>query len=336
MDAQSAFFNVVAADEAMHDPGPESNWNESAFFHVVEEDGSAGALFRIGRRVNEGFAEVTALQLRSTGDALVGFRKAKITDNLRWQAGDLDFASEGTGGGWSISFDGELSHLADGTEFADPGTAFRNSPKEKAAFDLSWADLAPPYRTSTDGTYHGGDSVAKDHYAGVGQVTGTVRIDGQEKRIRGFGFRDHSWGVRNWQSIDCWRWVYGQLDAGNLFSVVAMQVGTPEPAVAGIVLKDGTPHVVTEMSVKCRYDGAPDYWLAGADVTIPLPDGDVFEATYQPTCRLPLRHTKGDEVLRIVEHLANVQINGKSGAGWIEVTDRMEDGRPFGLVHGDA
>ncbi|OOL33061.1 hypothetical protein GQ85_03545 [Rhodococcus rhodochrous] len=336
MDADSEYFSVVAADEAMHEPGPESNWNESAFFHVVEEDGSAGSLFRIGRRVNEGLAEVTALQLRNTGDALVGFQRAEISDNLQWEAGDLNFSSADPAEGWSISFEGELSHLADGVEFAEPGKALRSSPKEKVTFDLRWVDLVPPYRTSTDGTYHGGESVAKDHYAGVGRMTGTVTVDGRVKQIRGFGFRDHSWGIRNWQSIDCWRWVYGQLDADNLYSVVAMQVGTPEPAVAGIALKNGVPHIVTEMSVKCHYDGAPDYWLSGADVAISLPDGDVFEASYEPTCRLPLRHTKGTEVLRIVENLANVQINGEAGAGWIEVTDRMEDGRPFGLIHGDG
>ncbi|WP_216893147.1 DUF7065 domain-containing protein [Nocardia alni] len=329
-DEQAAYFSVTAADEGMHDPGPEGQWNESAFVHVVEEDGRAGALFRIGRRVNEGLAEVTALHLRDGRDAFVGFERAPITGNGGWAAGSLDFrAAEG----WSVRFDGTLSHLPDGELFLDPGRAMRECPRVPARFELTAVDLVPPYRTTTDGTYHGGAAIAKDHYAGVARVSGSAVIDGRKREVRGFGFRDHSWGVRDWQAVDCWRWIYGQLDAENLFSVVVMYPSGGEPDVAGIALRGGRPFIVTEASVTCRYAGPPDHWVDAVEIVVPHPGGAIM-ASFQPTCRLPLRHRKGGEVLRIVEHLARVTFDGRPGAGWFETTDRMEAGRPFGLTRG--
>jgi len=57
-------------------------------------------------------------------------------------------------------------------------------------------------------------------------------------------------------------------------------------------------------------------------------------ASFEPSCRLPLRHRRGNEVLRIVEQLATVAIDGAAGAGWFETADRLDDGMPFGMTHG--
>jgi hypothetical protein len=330
---QPAYFSVTPADEDLHEIGPEPQWNESAFFHVVEEDGRSGLLFRIGRRVNEGFAEVTALQLRAGGDALVGFQRAPISGHDRWRAGSLDFTRTDPAAGWAVCYDGELSHLADGADFAEPGRALRESAKVAAVIRLTCTDLVPPYRTTTDGTYHGGAAVAQDHYAGVARVTGTLALDGQPREVRGFGFRDHSWGVRDWQAIDCWRWFYGQADAGNLFSVVQMKAAGAEPDVAGLVVRAGRPWIVKHMTASCRYTAAAPHWMETAQISIPHPDGAVV-ASFEPSCRLPLRHRRGNEVLRIVEQLATVAIDGAAGAGWFETADRLDDGMPFGMTHG--
>lgn len=332
MDARPAYFNISADDEGMHHPGPEDNWNESAFFHVVEQDGRTGALFRIGRRVNEGYAEVTALQLREDGAALVGFERAAIDGNQCWRAGGLDFRTDDAAAGWEITYDGELSELTDGELFLEPGRALRESRRLHARFELHARDITPPYRTTTDGSYHGGEAIAKDHYAGVSEVTGTVAFEDRRRAVAGCGFRDHSWGPRNWQGVDCWRWVYGQLDPDNLFSIVVMWHGH-KPDTAGILVRDGRATIVTEVAIRCHYSTAPHYWVESVEITIPHQAGPVV-ATLAPTSRLPLRHRKGEEVLRIVEHLAPAHIDGRPAAGWFETADRMVDGRPFGMTRG--
>lgn len=326
----SAYFTVTALDEAMHDVEAEAQWNESAFFHLVVADGRRGALFRIGRRVNEGMAEVTALELRDTGEALVAFERPSITDNENWTAGNLDFVLADPGPGWNVSYDGSVSRLDHGEAFLDPGRALRESPRVAFGARLTAVDIVPPYRTTTDRTYHGGAGIAKDHYAGVARVSGTLKVDGIEQDVTGFGFRDHSWGVRNWQSIDCWRWLYGQLDVENIFSIVVMYPTGGEPDVAGILIRNGRPSIVTDATLTCRYGAAPHYWVEAVELVLPHADGPVV-ASFAPVCRLPLRHRKGEEVLRIVEQLAQVTIDGHAGAGWFETTDRIVDGQPFVL-----
>ncbi|MFT4081137.1 MAG: hypothetical protein QM638_00990 [Nocardioides sp.] len=326
----SPYFNVTEADEALHEPGPEPDWNESAFFHLVETDGRSGSLFRIGRRVNEQRAEVTALRLMDDGSALVGFDRPAISGNDAWRAGALDFVREA--GEWRVTFDGTLSHLAKGEAFADPGAALRSSPRVDTRFELAATDVAPAYRTSADGTYHGGEAIAKDHYAGVARVHGRVTIDGESREMAGFGFRDHSWGPRNWQAIDCWRWAYGQLDGDNLFSVVVMW-HDGQPDVAGIAVRNGRPEVIREARVRTTYGARPTFYADGVKVVIPHPEGEIT-ATFRSTSRLPLRHRKGEEILRIVEQLAEVSIDGTPGVGWFETCDRMSDGTPFGMAQG--
>jgi hypothetical protein len=157
-----------------------------------------------------------------------------------------------------------------------------------------------------------------------------MNIDGREHSVRGFGFRDHSWGVRNWQAVDCWRWYYAQLDADNLFSVVVMKASDTESNVAGILVRAGRPHIVTELETTVQYSGDPHYWVEGAEIVIPHPDGEVI-AAFAPISRLPLRHRRGEQVLRIVEQLATVRVDGVPATGWFETADRITDGRPFGL-----
>ncbi len=67
MNAHLDYFDFDASDEGLHQPGPEPQWNESVLFHLVEKDGQRALLLRIGRRVNEGHAEMTVAQLAVGG-----------------------------------------------------------------------------------------------------------------------------------------------------------------------------------------------------------------------------------------------------------------------------
>jgi hypothetical protein len=73
-------------------------------------------------------------------------------------------------------------------------------------------------------------------------VHGTVRVAGDELEFTGPGQRDHSWGVRDWWSMD-WVWSAACLDDGervhavqirlpdgNRFGVGYVQPSTGEPA----------------------------------------------------------------------------------------------------------
>ncbi len=46
-------------DEYNHEPDPVSNYNESMYFNVVDHSTGVGGWFRLGNRVNEGYAEMS-------------------------------------------------------------------------------------------------------------------------------------------------------------------------------------------------------------------------------------------------------------------------------------
>ena len=56
----------------------------------------------------------------------------------------------------------------------------------------------------------------------------------------------------------------------------------------------------------------------------------VYVAGLKSNCKMPLRNKKGDEMFRMVENLATVQMPGGSGHGWIEAADLIVEGIPKG------
>jgi hypothetical protein len=55
------------------------------------------------------------------------------------------------------------------------------------------------------------------------RVHGTVRIDGDEIALRGPGQRDHSWGLRDWWSMD-WMWSAARLEDGERIHAVQVRL----------------------------------------------------------------------------------------------------------------
>jgi hypothetical protein len=83
------------------------------------------------------------------------------------------------------------------------------------------------------------------------------------------------------------------------------------------------------LHIQSRYSGAPDFYLEEIDVRVPLPDGD-YHATLKSVCKMPLRHRKGENMFRMVENLAKVEMDGATGDGWIEAADLIVEGIPLG------
>ena len=71
-------------DEYTHEPDPVSNYNESMYLNGFDLERELGAWFRIGNRVNEGYAEMTVCIYLP--DGLVGFLygRPEITSRETW------------------------------------------------------------------------------------------------------------------------------------------------------------------------------------------------------------------------------------------------------------
>ena len=91
MAEQQRATRIVLApeDEYNHEPDPVPNYNESMYLNVVDHGSTVGAWFRIGNRVNEGYAEMSCCVYLPDGRVGFMYRRPEIATNEVFDAGGL-------------------------------------------------------------------------------------------------------------------------------------------------------------------------------------------------------------------------------------------------------
>ena len=79
-------------DEYTHEPDPVPNYNESMYLNGFDLEREVGAWFRIGNRVNEGYAEMTVCIYLPGGRVGFLYGRPEITTNDEMLAGGLEIA----------------------------------------------------------------------------------------------------------------------------------------------------------------------------------------------------------------------------------------------------
>jgi len=74
-------------DEYCHKPDEAQNYNESMYFNIFDPAQNIGGWFRIGNRVNEGYAEVSACVYLPDGRVGFMFNRPRIDNNDELNAG---------------------------------------------------------------------------------------------------------------------------------------------------------------------------------------------------------------------------------------------------------
>jgi hypothetical protein len=224
------------ADEGRHPAGPEELWNESWYFDAVARDGSVGAYVRLGLYPNLGVAWYTAF-VCGPGRPTV----AVVDFEAALPAGE-ELATAAGGGRAGHVCEEPLERFrvtleATGEAHDDPSAFLRAEPGRPVpvALDLTWQTLGVPYayRLAT-------------RYEIPCRVSGTLTVDGEELALDAVGQRDHSWGTRDWWSMD-WVWSAGHLDDGTRFHAVELRlpdaprlgVGYVQPPGGELVELDG-------------------------------------------------------------------------------------------------
>ena len=218
-------------DEQAHRPGAEELWNESWYLDAVAEDGSLGAYVRIGLYPNLGVAWYTAYVTGPDRPAIavVDLNAPLPTgEHLRTVTGPLEakHRCERPLQRFSVTLEGT------GEAYEDHSAPLRDERGSSipVALDLTWdTDGAPyAYRMTT-------------RYEIPCQVQGAIRIGEESLELRGPGQRDHSWGLRDWWSMD-WMWSAGRLDDGARVHAVQIRLpGAGEFGVGYVQSTDGEP-----------------------------------------------------------------------------------------------
>ena len=296
----------ASRDEAPHDPGPEQLWNESWYFDAVAPDGSLGAYVRVGLYPHLDACWYTALVCgpgRPTIAAIDFTAPLPAPSGLTVSTPELRAehrCSEPLG-----RF--EVALQASARAYADAADLLRGAPGEPAALalELAWETAGAPYAYALTPRY--------EIPCGV---QGAIRVDERQLELRAaLGQRDHSWGVRDWWSMD-WMWSALHLDDGTRLHAVQLRMPHTPPLGVGYVQPTSGELIELE-----RVDASEQVGANGLVTHAELvlhPPGLRLEVT--PLAFGPLRLVAPDgRVSHFPRAMCRVHSSdGRAGVGWME------------------
>lgn len=328
------------ADEYPHEPDEATNYNESMYLNGFDPAQEVGGWFRLGNRVNEGYAEMTVCVYLPGGRVGFMYARPSIETNKEMAAGGLRIDVVEPFEHLKVTYDGNVCLLDEPGRMADPRTAFRDNPHVACSVSLDVRGVSPMYggkQVWDDGTEVELDaekSFAKAHYEQHTAVSGTITVGDEVIDLDGLGLRDKSWGPRYWQALSWYRWLpmsFGP-DFAMMLSVIGRPGGDGPPAQSGMVLEDGAYHLIRECRVESDFDG-DDYQTAIRAWA--RTDDKEYELTGQVISLIPLRNRRSTSdgehlVTRITEAMTRYECNGRTGIGMSEYLDQIVDGKPIG------
>lgn len=326
------------ADEGLHSPGTQINWNESRYVDFWDPLRKIGGWFRIGVRPNARYAEMSACLYLPDGRTAFMFERPEVSGNTL-KAGDQSWGIVEPWRHNTLSYHGPMLLLEDSWSLTDPKRAFATAERVDATVELDCYSSGLAHVMGSDQDHI--DKIflpgqADFHYQHLARSVGKVRLGDHEWQIDGAGGKDHSWGPRNWHAKIYLRWHICAIDDQNGFMLVR-GVGPNKQTRSGFVLDDGVFHVVDDFEMRNRYGAAPHHPLEEVDLAI-RSGGKVWRASGTPLYWLPLRHRQKndrneDALLRIVKSPTHWRLeDGRDGTGHCEYHDLIVDGKPVGLA----
>ncbi|MFQ5513866.1 MAG: hypothetical protein ACE5FG_05460 [Myxococcota bacterium] len=313
--------NLVPEDDYTHPLGPEPNFNESMYFNFFDAERSIGGFLRLGNRANEGRAEMTVAIYLPDGRVLFAFDRLAIEDNERFDAGGLRFEVQEPTQRLRSEYRGSVIELSDPRRMADPGRAFKESPRREIELDLAHEAVGPLYGHSEsrpEADRPAEQQFARAHYEQHMSVSGHLDIGDERHTIRGYGLRDHSWGPRSWQAIDGYEWLtlsFGR-DLGAMVSVIRRE-GREERR-GGVLVRGDRLDPLQGVAIDVEYEENGLYHRS-LKVCFETPDGEPFEVRGEVQGFLPLRNRRAGRTTHIGEGLTRWQLGERVGYGLSEL-----------------
>lgn len=333
-------FRVILEpeDEYCHTPDAAKNYNESMYFNVFDPAKKIGGWFRVGNRVNEGYAEMSACLYLPDGRVGFMFNRPKIDNNDELNAGGMRVEVIDPFKRLRVTYDGKILLLSKPLEMAHPARAFKNNPLVDCKVALDYRGIAPMYggrlvrEDGSDVPIDPEKSFAKAHYEQHVAAAGSFDIGTEHWDLNGFGLRDKSWGPRYWQSISWYRWL--PMNFGADFGMMISIIGSDDGAVrrSGMVLRNGEYVMINDARIESEWDA--NYYQTTLKAWAKTDEREyVVEGKVISMIPLRNRRTRDDGtelVTRITEGMTEYTCDGKTGYGLSEYLDQIVDGKPLG------
>ena len=302
----TAPLRPAAADEGRHERGTEPLWNESWYFDAIAPDGSIGAYVRVGLYPNLGVCWYTALACGPERETVAAIDfAAPLPEGEALSLRTRDLRAEHRCEEPLQRFALTLGALAQ--SYADPAQLLRGEPglPQELALELSWETAAEPYayRLTT-------------RYEIPCRVSGTIGI-GEEtfELVDAPGQRDHSWGARDWWSMD-WVWSAAHLDDGSHLHAVELRLPGMPTLGAGYAQERGSG-LVELTGVSAAESVGADGLVEDARLLL---DPLGLELEVRPLAHAPLRLVAEDgRVSHFPRSMCEVRCaDGRKGLAWVE------------------
>lgn len=333
MSERSITHVLEPADEYTHTPDAASNYNESMYLNAFDLGSEVGGWFRLGNRVNEGYAEMTVCIYLPGGRVGFVYAKPAIDNNDTMSAGGLTIDVVKPFEHLTVRYEGKVCLLDDPRQMVDPRRALRDNPWVPATVALDYRGVSPMFGgkpVNADGSdieVAAEKSFAKAHYEQHCAVTGTITVGDEVLEIDGLGLRDKSWGPRYWQAIEWYRWL-PMVFSDKFAMMVSVVGGRP----GGMVLVGDEYHLIRDCTIDTDWDDT--HCQERMRITART-DHDTYEVTGEVLSLVPLRNRRtapdGEELFtRITEAMTRYECRGQRGIGMSEYLDQVIDGIPTG------
>ncbi len=295
----------TAADEGPHAPTDEKLWNESWYFDFVDATQGLGGWVRLGLIPNQDRAWINAL-LCGPGMPTVAVNDLQAAlpadpARVRTEAIDLGLST-------MVPLQRYRVRLrARGEAYDDPAGLLRGESGRPVdvGLDLEFHSVSTPYLYRIT-----------PRYEIACTVSGTATVDGRQYPLNAVpGQRDHSWGVRDWWSME-WVWSALHLEDGTHLHGVDIRIPGMAPIGIGYAQREGEPLIELE-TVSAQHTLSPDE--LPLTTTLTLQPGDT-EVTVDIKGHAPVLLTAVDgRVSQFPRAWATVTTaDGRTGVGWLE------------------
>lgn len=165
------------------------------------------------------------------------------------------------------------------------------------------------------------ESTQKEHIEDTGWIRGTVTIKGTAYQVAGEGWRDHSWGKRDYQSLYSHRANYAIFGQElNFFAVTVVARGGHRVR-QGLVVKGDTLELNNDFSIVAYLDEDGISHCGGK--LIANIDGKSQTIEFKPVGKAVINYHQG---VAICDSMCKVTMGDKVGVGLMETSMRAQGG----------
>jgi len=240
---------IEERDEWLHEVGADSAWQESFYFNWADPEQRSFTLARTGYRFHA----------RKIDGLVISLRDGAL--ELYYGPADLDHDGDCREEDPAVGMRaGDLV-----VTMLEPLRRWRLQIEGERGMDVVFEAHTPAFDYQRDGTRLA-STMTGAHFEQTGSVSGWTQFGERRQAIHAFGQRDKSWGVRDWDRLEGWNWLAGQLGPDWSFNLMQTIEGG-QRLDNGFVFRNGTHHPIERAHIDYAW-GAQEHHLDTARIEI--------------------------------------------------------------------